>query len=644
MMRIKTVLHGLSALIALLGYLALAPHLDPLPLLAFPLLLALALLGEARGLRLLPNWAVNAAGVAAFALYVPQLSPTHLVPAVNILALLLGLRLLGDQSPRQLLQLYVLALFALAGSTLFDLSPRFALYLFTQFLAVALALVLLCFVRSAPDLRLSRAQWRQLLGSAWLLPGLALPLAAALFLVLPRTQVPLWNVLNQQGQATAGYTERVQPGAAPAIATGTALVLRAEMQALAPEDLYWRGTVLNQFDGSAWERRPPPGRAVETPAAGNQVTQRIFPEPTSQPVVFALDTPLSIHGLAAESSPDRVFSGRRRAHQRLSYEAVSTLGRVLVPQVRPPHDFYVQLPADLPPRLRDLAAEIYADAPSAEERLSRLRRYFAEGGFRYSTSDLPTGSDPLGRFLLEERAGHCEFFASAFAVLLRLGDIPARLVGGYYGGDYNEMGGYYLVRENRAHVWVEVLREGVGWERLDPSVYAVNYESALRGPPPGGWRRSLHMGLDTLEHFWSVTLLTFDLERQIQALRQTRGTLRDLSWDMERTRRWGATATLVLVVAGGLGLLWRRRRREDGDALLRAFLGQARRRLGRRRLPPHWGLYDIAAQLDDPAARRFVAVYAAALYGGQPLSQAQRRELQGLLRTMKKSPQRNSRR
>ncbi|KIH75690.1 protein of unknown function [Geoalkalibacter ferrihydriticus] len=642
-MRLKTVLHTLTGLIALLGYLALAPHLDALPLLAFPLMLGLAVVCEVRGLRRMPNWAANLAGLAAFAAYLPQLDRTHLVPAVNILILLLGLRLLGEKSPRHLLQSYILALFALAGSTLFDLSPRFALYLAIQFIAVALALVLLTFLRSEPDLRLTRAQWRSLLGTGLLLPSLALPLAAALFLILPRAQVPLWNVLNQQGQAKAGYTERVQPGASPAIAGGNALVLRAEMAPIAAEDLYWRGTVLNQFDGQAWVRSAPPRTQREQPAAGPNVTQRIFPEPSPQQVIFALDAPLSIQGLTHETTTDLVFSGRRRSAQRLSYEAVSVLSRVLATPSAVERDFYLQLPEDLAPQLRRLAAEIFGDAVAPEERLSRLRNFFAEGEFRYATSNLPTGSDPLSRFLLEERTGHCEFFASAFAVLLRLGEIPARLVGGFYGGDYNEMGGYYLVRENRAHVWVEVLREGVGWERLDPSIYAVNYESALRAPLGEGWRLSLRMALDTLEHFWSVTLLTFDLERQLQAVRHTRRSLQESPPRSDELIRWGAGALLATLAAAGT-IQFIRHRTPGVDPLLRGFFAHARRRLGLRRLPPHLGLYEIAARLGDPAARQFVDIFAAALYGEQPLSRAQRGELKNLLRTLKRRTQRNSRR
>ncbi|WP_305042123.1 transglutaminase family protein [Geoalkalibacter sp.] len=640
-MRLDVLVQRLSAAIALCGYLALAPHLDGPPLLLFPALLGLALAAGKRPRLLPPPWAINLAALAVFLVYVPQLGRTQLQPAAAILVLLLGLRLLANRAPRHLLQTYALALLALAASTLFDLAPRFALYLALLFFAIALSLVLLTVLRAAPELRLSRTQLRGLLGTGLLMPALALPLAALLFLILPRTQVPLWDALNQQNQALVGYTERVQPGAAAAIHGGNAVALRVESRELAPEDLYWRGTVLNQFDGQAWYRQAPPQAPAERPVADRErrLTQRVFPEPGAAQVIFALDAPLLIEGVINQVSADRVFSGRRRPNQRVSYEATSLPGARLLSGAGPDRAFYLRLPPQLPEELPRLAARIYAEAGDAEERLARLRAFFAEGGFRYATSGLPTGEQSLSRFLLDERAGHCEFFASGFAVLARLGGIPARLVGGYYGGDYNPLVGYYLVGERQAHAWVEVWRDERGWERVDPSVYAINHAAVLR-PGQGGWRHNLRLAGDALEHFWAVSLLNFDLERQSRALRETRRALRDFSFEAPGREAW----MTILLLLGGAGLLWHRRTRRAGAGpLLRAFLRLARRRLKLRRLPSDLGLFDLAARLDDPAARDFAHLYGEHLYGELPLDRARKRRLRALLRRMRAN-QRNSRR
>lgn len=639
-MRLESLVQRLGAAIALCGYLSLAPHLDGPPLLLFPPMLGLALAAGKLPRLVPPPWAINLAALAVFLVYVPQLSRTELQSAAAILVLLLGLRLLSTRAPRHLLQTYALALLALAASTLFDLSPRFALYLGLLFFAVALSLVLLTVLRAAPQLRLSRPQLRGLLGAGLLMPALSLPLAALLFLILPRTQVPLWDVLNQQDQSQVGYTERVQPGAADSIHGGNATALRVESPELAPEDLYWRGTVLNQFDGQAWYRQAPPPTPAERPVSdtGRRLTQRVFPEPGPAQVVFALDAPLLVQGVINQVSADRVFSGRWRPSQRVSYEATSLPGARLLSGEVPDRAFYLRLPPNLPEDLPRLAARIYGEAAVAEERLARLRAFFAEGGFRYATSGLPTGEDSLSRFLLDERAGHCEFFASGFAVLARLGGIPARLVGGYYGGDYNPLGGYYLVGERQAHAWVEVWREERGWERVDPSVYAINHAAALRAG--GGWRHSLRLAGDALEHFWAVSLLNFNLERQTRALREARRGLRDFKLEAPGRAGWAAG----LLLAGAAGLLWRRRSgRTNTEPLLRDFLRLARRRLKLRRVPPDLGLLDLAARLDDPAARDFANLYGEHLYGEQPLDRSRKRRLRALLRQIKAN-QRNSRR
>lgn len=633
MIRVRSVLLLLAFAVALLGYLALAPWLDPLPRYGFPPAALLAAFCEVRGRRLLPLGPATALAIAAFAVYLPQFGRSNLAPVADILIILLALRLLSPKEPRHLLQIYALALFALAGSTLFELSPGFLLYLLLLLFAISVSLVLLTVHASAGNLFLARSQLKSLLGTGLLMPAAALPLAALLFVILPRTQFPLWSFLNQPGEASAGYTERVQPGAAAAVGAGGAVALRVETEELDPQELYWRGTVLNQIEGETWVRQTPPAQ-MEVPGAGRRVVQAVYPENNRQQVLFALDTPLGIAGVRTRESSDRVFSGRWRSGQRVSYQATSILGTRLVPRGAVERAFYLQVPAGEFPRLRQLAQDLFRDAASEPERLERLRAYFRGGGFRYSTTGLPTGPGALARFVLDERAGHCEFFASSFALLARMGGIPVRLVGGYYGGDYNALGGYYLVGERRAHVWVEILRTG-GWERIDPAIYALNHEAALRPSPRNDWRLQLRMAGDALEHFWSVALLNFDFERQRNALRQTREGLRSFKLDA----RGGATLAATLLAAAGLFFAlraWRRRARRPAERLARPFLALARRRLGMRRLPSDLGLFDLARRMGDPDAERCAEILARAIYGEKKIEEKEEEELKSLFKKIEK--------
>src|SRR6185369_3467324 len=136
--------------------------------------------------------------------------------------------------------------------------------------------------------------------------------------------------------------------------------------------------------------------------------------------------------------------------------------------------FYLQLPDRLPSRVMSLVSEIVRTGKDDQARVEFLESYFRNGGYRYSTKDLATGDRALEQFLFEKKQGHCEFFASSFALLLRAAGVPCRLVGGYLGGEYNELGGYYLITNDKAHVWVEAFIEGSGWMRIDPSSFAAN--------------------------------------------------------------------------------------------------------------------------------------------------------------------------
>jgi transglutaminase-like putative cysteine protease len=635
MMRVDRLLQGLTLAIALLGYLPLAPWISPLPLLAFPLALPAALIAGYRN-RHLPALPATLLSLAAFAVYGPRFSPDNLTPLADILILLLAIQLPAARTPRHYLQINALSLFALAGSTIFDLSPRFLLYLLLLLFCVSLSLVLLTFHARNADLRLATGTLKKIIVTGLLMPMAAIPLAALLFMILPRTQVPLWNFVNPSGNAMAGYSDAVRPGSSEEIAVGTRTALRVHSENLPPQALYWRGMVFNQIEGENWGRKTLPDMPAERPGPGRRVPQTIYPEDSRNKTLFALDPPLSLTGVRNQSSPDRVYTGRWRAGSRVSYQVVSVVGANLEPAGDIDREFYLEVPAGSFARLRQLAKELFAAGASPRQNLERLQDFYRQGGFRYTTTGLPTGRGALGRFVLEERAGHCEFFAASFAVLARLGEIPARLVGGYHGGDYNELGGYYRVEEKRAHVWVEVLLDGQGWVRIDPAVHAVNHAQALGPTPLADWRRKLMMTRDALEHFWAVTLLNFDLGRQVETLKRARAGLRGIA--PGRLAMISATAIAAGFTLALTFFYWRRRPRTDSDRLLHPFLRLARKRLGEKKLPEDLGLFEIAARLGDPAAEEFTRILCGAIFGERPLSPAEKARLDELLKSMQDAP------
>lgn len=631
-MRIDTLSELLLSGAALIGYLPLAPWLQRFPALAVPAALIFAAIGRRRGLVLRERPALLVS-IAGFVFYALQFSRHNVAePAANLLALLLAIRLAGDRSPRNFLQSITLALFCLAASTLFDLSPRFVIYLLLQLLILTISLVLLTFQSTAPDFRPATTELRSILGIALLQPLMALPLIIALFFILPRTQFPLWHGISMAGNDRTGISDTVQPGDKSAVTGGSATMFRAEMPQVAPEDLYWRVTVLNAVRGSSWVRRSPPIDGRSALRAGSEIRQTIFLEPGKLTYLPMLNIPENVSGVRGATTVDRLTPATALYGGRRSYSVVSRgLGSYLDAPVID-RQFYTVLPDNVPPQLLALSREIAARTKSGAQRLELLKETFISLRLSYAATGLPTGSDALERFLFVDKQGHCELFATAFVTALRGAGVPARLVGGYYGGVYNDLAGYYAVAEERAHLWVEAWLEGKGWVTVDPSRFAANFEEARR-PKISSLMLRLQLFVDTLGYYWNRAVITYDLESQFAAVSKAGAGLRsfrsgDLPW-----RRIAVATGLLLLLATAIQLATGKRATPE-ERLLQAFLRALQRRYGLT-LPPASGLHEAIAGIDNGAVQEFVAIYTGAVYRDRQLNGAEQARLRELLQQIR---------
>lgn len=627
---------GLSRLILLLGYgiallgaLALFSHIPLIPRLVLLVGLVAGLIGERRTRPLLPHMTLTIVSVLLFAWYAAQFSRANpALPVVSILTVLLGTRLAAEKTPRTWLQTCAIALFCLAASSLFDLGPRFLLLLSAMLPLIALMLVLLTF--QSHNQQLPRDSLRSLV-----LIGLAIPLTALIltplfFPILPRTQLPLWNFIQQAGGSQpAGLADTVTPGATAQVPFSSQLVFRADMPRLAPGQLYWRGPTFSRLNDLQWQKDPAAASAARSPG-GETVHQVITMEPGAGRILIGLDMPFSFTDQTGRSIPFGTWSRPLPASRRLRYEVLSATTGPFASQ--PPSALFTQLPGTTPARLRQLAARLRQPNASDRQRLQALEDWFRTSGFRYSRSNLPTGDDALERFLFETRSGHCEFFASGFALLARGAGLPTRLVGGYYGGEYNELGGYYRVGEERAHVWVEVWLRGAGWQRVDPSGMAVNADAVLGEPRQRSLALRIRLVLDSIDHAWNSTIITYDFERQLQVATSTYALLYTLHWRDARSLLLpasllasSAAAIWLAVRVKRSGLIDRRTR------LLRRFRHCVEREFGIPR-DAQIGLFDIAHQAGTAPVLEFVNIYAGSLYRETPLSPTDLKRLAQLLR------------
>ncbi|MEI6826125.1 MAG: DUF3488 and transglutaminase-like domain-containing protein, partial [Desulfuromonadales bacterium] len=438
------------------GMLPLLPWLSSFPRIVLACGILSGLWQERRGIWPLKPWMQNAAIVPVFVYYAVQFSRSNPAePVVSVLAIMLAVRLSGEKTVRYSLQIYALSLFCLASSSLFDLSPLFLIYLGILLFMVALALVLLTFHDQDRAMTVTKADLKRILFAGILIPLLAVPLLLLFFPIMPRTQLPLWDFLTPPASRASGYSDVVQPGSQSSITESYALAFRAEMIRQPQPQLYWRGTVFNRTDGNKWTRSSQIPAEL-TVAIGQPVRQIIYQEPSAaRRTLLALDRPNTLTQQRMVQSPDGVFELSRTTGKRLSYTAESQINGV-IPQRNPINkNFYLQLTAHIPDRVMSLARKITQPGKDDRAKVELLESFFKNGNYRYSTKELATGDNALEQFLFDKKQGHCEFFASSFAMLLRLAGVPCRLVGGYLGGEYNEMGGYYIVTEDKAHVWVE---------------------------------------------------------------------------------------------------------------------------------------------------------------------------------------------
>lgn len=576
-----------------------------------------------------------------FIVYLLQFSLANpVLPVVNLLVLLLALRLLGDKSPRNILQIFVLSLFTLAASSLLTLSMAYLVYLLLLALVLTVGLVLLSYLGADPDLQLKRGELKTILSWSSLLPIGSLLLMVGFFAILPRTNYPLWNFLNPAPVARTGFSEQVRPGSFAALAADSTIAFRVEMDPLPTDQLYWRGTVLNRISETVWERQQPVPDDLPSLSGAPPVNQLLFIEPRQDRYLPALDVSTEVSGLWHQRQGDYVYTAHRSLQKRTRYQAAADPGHQLRLARPAAVTSYLQRPKTVSARLLAVAEEIRSRGAGRGERIALLEAFFSERQLTYAASGLQPSATPVDDFLFESRRGYCEYFAAAFGLLARLSDIPARLVGGYLGGVYHPVGGYYLVSEDMAHVWVEVLDDADRWQRIDPSRLAVNAETDLLAPRQRQrpWLTGL---LDSLNHAWNRSVINFDLQRQFELLRGARQTLQAVYRSPGEFKPLIVPISgLLLVIGIGYGLL-RYRRANPARNLAERFLALARTR-ATNPLPPACGLNQAAELMQHPLADRFAAIYGGAIYRDRIPDKNELRELRRLLAQLERVSKRNS--
>jgi transglutaminase-like putative cysteine protease len=364
-------------------------------------------------------------------------------------------------------------------------------------------------------------------------PALMVMILAGSFLIfffLPRVSSRYLSAYTPTSDVSTGFTDRVQLGRIGEIQQSHTVVMHVQIEndLQGAYDLKWRGVALSSFDGRVWtnsyDQTPVhPGLdgsyrltslRAGSRAQGRLIRYRIVMEPLGTNVFFLAEKPQRLAGNfrgVATDSGGAVYDVDSD-HPVNQYEAESQLPEINVKDLRlaantvPSElDRYLALPT-LDARVPRLAEEITASAPSNYEKAAAVETYLSTH-FGY-TLELPRNftQDPIANFLFERKRGHCEYFASAMAVMLRSLHIPSRIITGFRGGEYNDLTGQYVVRASDAHSWVEAYFPGSGWISFDPT-------PAGGVPNRSGWSR-LRLYMDAAASFWREWIINYDAGHQ----------------------------------------------------------------------------------------------------------------------------------
>jgi transglutaminase-like putative cysteine protease len=619
MVRIKSVFTILIYCISLLGAVPVFFYVDPVVRFIFASALIAGIFFDVKNSYHVKNIYLTILSVGLFLYYSAGFSSSNLViPAMNILVILLSVRLLGEKSERNCMQIVVLSLFALAGSSLLDLSMTFLLYLVLFLVSIAVFLVIMAFGASGAERTVSTAELKKILAVALAMPALSFPLLVLFFVIIPRTQYPIWNFMNSSDQKVTGFSERVEPGSSASVREVKNVVFRAESPKLAEKNLYWRGIVMNTVQGNAWVRSDREPKENAFAGRGKVIRQTIFPEPGTGNYILALNVPEGIKGIKTEKSSDYVFVRKDSQQRRIKYDSISVLTDTIGVHGGIDRASYLHTPSRISSRVISLAKKLSGKNITDAEKLMSLENYFISGKYSYTTNNLPRSQDPMDDFLFAKKSGNCEFFAGSFAVLLRLMGIPSRLVGGYYGGEYNNLGGYYLVAEDMAHVWVEAFVEGKGWVMVDPSGFSVNF--APRGGRSGKDAFiGIQLMIDSLSYYWNQAVISYDLEKQFRILRMTNDAVKKMNFNFNAGKLPVFALPALLCI---FYLISRKKYRYPSreEKILRSFLKKVRKKYPGAVIGPTAGLQELVKIVDTQSARQFADLYCGVVYRDRKLS------------------------
>jgi transglutaminase-like putative cysteine protease len=548
----------------------------------------------------------------------------------------LGLKLMEMKTRREVYLVVYLAFFVALTQYLFSQTIPMAAY---TLVAVGLSVSVLIGVNGGAAIPLP-----ELLKRSGVLVVQALPIMAVLFVFFPRIPGPLWKLPDDEITSKTGLSDIIEPGSVSRLGESSEPAFRIDFQGEPPPPAqrYWRGPVFWQTDGTRWtlpeERasRNRPAPEFSGPAYRYTVTL----EPHRRKWVFALDLPAEFPQELAQTA-EYMLLAKEKLLARRQYALISRTDFRTGPLERAERRQGLQLPGEPAPRIRALVESWRPGSAGPRAMADRALKYFRTEPFVYTLHPPLLEDRPVERFLFETRKGFCEHYATAFVYLMRVAGIPARVVTGYQGGQWNPMGKFLEIRQADAHAWAEVWLPERGWTRIDPTAAVaperieqgidldlqaaageVRFNLASESLGYGalglrGWLKETRLIWSSVDHAWNLWVLAYDPENQKRF------------WEALGIIDWRGLALwlggLLALCGAAAALLFRPRRKTVSDPAVRIY-GRFLKKLARRGVVKRIGEgpADFArrAASEQPEAqeaiRRITGVFLRIRYGKEP--------------------------
>ena len=539
---------------------SIAPHFRHLPIwVSVIVLVALSwrCLQNLGRIRELPKWLliplVLFGGVGVFAEYWTIVGRDA---GLALLTVMTSFKFLECRRQRDLLILVFLCYFLIATHFLFSQSIFTALLMFATLVVTTATLVII-------SRREERVVIREILPASTRLVLLSIPLMLILFVLVPRVPGPLWGLNNEQRGGVTGLSDHMSPGKISNLIRSNEVAFRVEFETGVPAQskLYWRGPIMARYEGYRWSQLPRKSlRQLALSSSEAAIKYTVTLEPNGERWLLALDIPTRL-------IPDSIMS---EDFQLLSKKKINDLQRYTMESrlayqigINESSEYLAQTleyPDRYNPETIEFGKSLARQFERPEDIVNHVLTMFREQEYVYTLQPPALGDHVVDEFLFGTRRGFCEHYAGSFALLMRAAGIPARVVTGYQGGEYNRVGDYLIVRQSDAHAWTEIWVKNRGWIRVDPTAAVsperieLGLDNALseedssfriqnRNPIFG----NLLYSWDNLQHSWNDWVINYDQQKQQNFLSKLELGIENWS-DM--------VFTLVIMLASVTGLFW----------------------------------------------------------------------------------------